>query len=99
MLCVQPIFIRPSETTKTADEARSRFAHLDGDHLTYLNVFHAFKQHVQDGVKPTKFCSDNFISVRALKAAEVVREQLKRTMDLLNLPMVTTDFQDKEYYP
>lgn len=29
---------------KTADEAKMRFAHIDGDHLTLLNVYHAFKQ-------------------------------------------------------
>lgn len=29
---------------KQADEAKMRFAHIDGDHLTLLNVYHAFKQ-------------------------------------------------------
>lgn len=27
-----------------ADEAKMRFSHIDGDHLTLLNVYHAFKQ-------------------------------------------------------
>merc|ERR1719499_1787275 len=81
MLSVNPVFTRPSGSAKQADEARSRFAHLDGDHLTLLNVFHAFKQHVQDGVDPVKFCGENFINPRALSAAERIREKLKACMD------------------
>jgi len=37
-------FVRPREAQKAADEAKSRFAHIDGDHLTLLNVYHAYKQ-------------------------------------------------------
>ena len=36
--------MRPNEVRKEADEAKMRFAHIDGDHLTYLNVYHAYKQ-------------------------------------------------------
>jgi len=99
MLSVSPVFLRPAGARKVADEAKHRFAHLDGDHLTLLNVFHAYKQHMQDGVDGAKFCGENFISQQSMKMAELVREQLKRTMDQLSLQMVSTDFQDKEYYP
>ncbi|VDK32233.1 unnamed protein product [Anisakis simplex] len=44
MLSVPQCFVRPAETKKAADEAKARFAHIDGDHLTLLNVYHAFKQ-------------------------------------------------------
>lgn len=99
MLSVPLVFIRPNDGAKEANEAKNRFAHLDGDHLTLLNVFHAYKQHMQDGVDPANFCYDNYINVRSMKSAESVRDQLKRTMERLNLPMVSTDFHDKEYYP
>ena len=36
--------MRPNEAKKAADEAKMKFAHIDGDHLTILNVYHAFKQ-------------------------------------------------------
>lgn len=36
-------FVRPRDSQKQADEAKARFAHEDGDHLTLLNVFHAYK--------------------------------------------------------
>lgn len=41
---VPQCFVRPNEAKKAADEAKMRFAHIDGDHLTLLNVYHAFKQ-------------------------------------------------------
>eukprot|EP00061_Rhincodon_typus_P016305 g44446.t1 len=44
MLSVPQCFVRPTEAKKAADEAKMRFAHIDGDHLTLLNVYHAFKQ-------------------------------------------------------
>ena len=36
--------MRPNDAKKQADEAKMRFAHIDGDHLTLLNVYHAYKQ-------------------------------------------------------
>lgn len=44
MLLVPQCFVRPNEAKKASDEAKMRFAHIDGDHLTLLNVYHAFKQ-------------------------------------------------------
>lgn len=41
---VPQCFVRPNDVKKQADEAKMRFAHIDGDHLTLLNVYHAFKQ-------------------------------------------------------
>lgn len=41
---VPQCFVRPNDVKKAADEAKMRFAHIDGDHLTLLNVYHAFKQ-------------------------------------------------------
>jgi len=99
MLSVPMIFVRPKEAAKDADECKQRFSHLDGDHLTMLNVFHAYKQHTTEGVDPGTFCYDNYVNARSLKSAESVREQLKRTMERLNIIMVSTDFHDKEYYP
>ncbi|GFX38352.1 pre-mRNA-splicing factor ATP-dependent RNA helicase DHX15 [Trichonephila clavipes] len=44
MLSVPQCFVRPNEAKQAADDAKMRFAHIDGDHLTLLNVYHAFKQ-------------------------------------------------------
>jgi len=98
-LSVGPVFLRPSGSHKAADEAKARFVHADGDHLTLLNAFHAFKGQVQSGVVAEKFCSEQFLNLRALQAAEGVRETLRLTMESLGLQMVSTEFTDKEYYP
>lgn len=94
MLSVPQCFVRPTEAKKAADEAKARFAHIDGDHLTLLNVYHAFKQSHED----VQWCYDNFVNYRALKNADNVRTQLARIMDKYNLKRVSTDFKSKDYY-
>ncbi|KAI4340255.1 hypothetical protein MLD38_025114 [Melastoma candidum] len=87
-------FIRPREAQKAADEAKSRFGHIDGDHLTLLNVYHAYKQNNED----PSWCYENFINHRALKSADNVRQQLVRIMGRFNLKMCSTDFSSRDYY-
>jgi pre-mRNA-splicing factor ATP-dependent RNA helicase DHX15/PRP43 len=94
MLSVPQCFMRPNEAKKQADEAKARFAHIDGDHLTLLNVYHAFKQNHED----VQWCFDNFINYRALKNADDVRVQLARIMDKFKLKRVSTDFNSRDYY-
>ncbi len=44
-IVVPNVFVRPKEAQKAADDAKARFIHQDGDHLTLLNAYHAFKSH------------------------------------------------------
>nr|XP_016849666.1 PREDICTED: pre-mRNA-splicing factor ATP-dependent RNA helicase DHX15 [Anolis carolinensis] len=94
MLSVPQCFVRPTEAKKAADEAKMRFAHIDGDHLTLLNVYHAFKQNHES----VQWCYDNFINYRSLMSADNVRQQLSRIMDRFNLPRRSTDFTSRDYY-
>lgn len=94
MLSVPQCFIRPTEVKKAADESKMRFAHIDGDHLTLLNVYHAFKQNHES----SQWCYDNFINYRSLMSADNVRQQLSRIMDRFNLPRRSTDFTSRDYY-
>ncbi|CAH8586699.1 unnamed protein product [Heterobilharzia americana] len=94
MLSVPQCFVRPADAKKTADEAKMRFAHIDGDHLTMLNVYHAFKQNHED----PQWCYDNFINFRSLKSADNVRVQLSRIMDRFSLRRSSTDFTSRDYY-
>uniref|UniRef100_A0A915MWC7 RNA helicase n=1 Tax=Meloidogyne javanica TaxID=6303 RepID=A0A915MWC7_MELJA len=94
MLSVPQCFVRPNEIKKQADEAKARFAHIDGDHLTLLNVYHAFKQSRDD----PQWCYQNFINFRSLKNADDVRTQLARIMDKFNLKRVSADFNSRDYY-
>jgi len=94
MLSVQQVFMRPNDAKKSADEAKMKFAHIDGDHLTMLNVYHAFKQNHEE----PQWCYDNFLNLRSLKQADNVRQQLARIMDRFNLKRTSTDFNSREYY-
>ena len=43
MLSVPAVFLRPKEAAREADDAKAKFSHVDGDHLSFLNVYHAWK--------------------------------------------------------
>lgn len=94
MLSVPQVFVRPPEAKKAADEAKDRFAHVDGDHLTLLNIYHAYKQNNGD----QKWCWDNFLNARSIKAADSIRQQLVKIMQKSQLKLVSTDFSSKDYY-
>ncbi|KAK8718178.1 hypothetical protein V6N13_045421 [Hibiscus sabdariffa] len=94
MLSVPNCFVRPREAQKAADEAKARFGHIDGDHLTLLNVYHAYKQNNED----QSWCYENFINHRALKSADNVRQQLVRIIARFNLKLCSTDFNSRDYY-
>ncbi|KAI9809929.1 MAG: DEAH-box ATP-dependent RNA helicase prp43 [Sarcosagium campestre] len=97
LLSVPQIFQRPSSSRKRADEMKGLFAHPDGDHLTMLNVYHAFKgSEVQKN--PKQWCYDHFLSLRALQSADNVRQQLKRIMETHEVELVSTPFEHKKYY-
>ena len=87
-------FMRPREAARQADEAKARFQHVDGDHLTLLNVYHAYKQNGED----KNWAYENFLSHRSLVSAANVRKQLTRIMERVQLPFVSTPFQSKDYY-
>ena len=97
LLSVPQIFVRPASARKRADEMKSLFAHPDGDHLTMLNVYHAFKApEAQNNMK--QWCHDHFVSLRALQSADNVRQQLKRIMETHEIELVSAPFEDKNYY-
>jgi pre-mRNA-splicing factor ATP-dependent RNA helicase DHX15/PRP43 len=97
LLSVPQIFVRPAAARKRADEMKELFAHPDGDHLTMLNCYHAFKS--PDAQKdPKQWCYDHFLSYRALQQADNVRMQLKRIMESREIELMSTPFEDKKYY-
>jgi len=97
LLSVPQIFVRPASARKRADEMKALFAHPDGDHLTMLNAYHAFKG-PEAQADPHGWCRTHFLSLRALQSADNVRSQLKRIMEKHELELLSTSFEDKEYY-
>ncbi|KAI4716192.1 pre-mRNA-splicing factor ATP-dependent RNA helicase PRP43 [Aureobasidium sp. EXF-10727] len=97
LLSVPNVFVRPNSARKRADEMKDLFAHPDGDHLTILNVYHAFKSPAAQE-NPKQWCHDHFLSYRALQQADNVRMQLKRIMERNEIELMSTPFEDKKYY-
>lgn len=85
---------REQEAAKRADEAKAQFAHVDGDHLTLLNVYHAYKQNGEG----KDWCYENFVNSRSMASAENVRQQLERMLRKMDVPLVSTDFKSPDYY-
>jgi pre-mRNA-splicing factor ATP-dependent RNA helicase DHX15/PRP43 len=97
MLSVPNCFVRPRDKQREADDAKEQFVHSDGDHLTLLNVFHAFKTWQSRG-EEKDMCYNNWLNYRSLKSAESVRDQLSRICTRLNVNLVSTPFSDRNYY-
>jgi pre-mRNA-splicing factor ATP-dependent RNA helicase DHX15/PRP43 len=97
LLSVPQVFVRPANQRKRADEMKELFSHTDGDHLTMLNVYHAFKSDAAQE-NPKQWCHDHFLSYRSLQQADNVRLQLRRIMEREELELMSTPFEDKKYY-
>lgn len=95
LLSVQQVFMRPKDAAKAADEAKAKFSHIAGDHLTLLNAYHAYQQAKCD----KDWCWEHFLDHRALKSADNVRTQLERIMRKQGMAMKATDFTSRDYYP
>ena len=99
LLSVPQVFMRPAASRKWADEAKAHFQHPDSDHLTLLNAYHAFKGEEHKGTTDMrKWCHEFFLSFRHLQSADNVRKQLKSYMESHDVELVSTAFDDKEYY-
>ncbi|KRX06739.1 P-loop containing nucleoside triphosphate hydrolase [Pseudocohnilembus persalinus] len=94
LLSVPNVFIRPKDQQVMADEARSKFVHPDGDHLTMMNAYFAFKQKGKD----TNWCYQNFLNHRSLTAAEHIENQLRQIMVKQGIQQASAQHGSPEYY-
>ncbi|CAL8099006.1 unnamed protein product [Orchesella dallaii] len=85
MLSVQNVFYRPKDKQQLADQRKAKFHQTEGDHLTLLAVYNAWKN---NKFAPA-WCYENFIQVRTLKRAQDVRKQLLGIMDRHKLDVVS----------
>eukprot|EP00004_Rigifila_ramosa_P019964 TRINITY_DN5154_c0_g1_i1.p1 TRINITY_DN5154_c0_g1~~TRINITY_DN5154_c0_g1_i1.p1 ORF type:complete len:709 (-),score=178.13 TRINITY_DN5154_c0_g1_i1:47-2173(-) len=94
MLSVPQVFVRPKEHGKAADEAKSQFNHVDGDHLTLLAAYQHYKLNGGD----VGWCHANFINHRNMKSAENVVQQLTSLMLKFNIPLRSPEMNSPEYF-
>ena len=85
MLSAQNIFYRPREKQAQADQRKAKFAQPEGDHITLLAVYEAWK--ASGFSKP--WCFENFIQERSMRRAQDVRKQLVAIMDRYKLDLVS----------
>lgn len=71
------IFYRPKDKLVHADTARKNFFHVDGDHLTLMNVYTEWAGTDYS----SQWCYENFIQYRSLKRARDIRDQLVGLME------------------
>ena len=85
MLSVENVFYRPKEKQAQADQKKSRFHQVEGDHLTLLAVYEAWK----NSKFSNAWCYENFIQSRAMRRAQDIRKQLLGIMDRFKLDVVS----------
>ncbi|KAI3447144.1 hypothetical protein Pfo_003809 [Paulownia fortunei] len=79
------IFYRPREKQAQADQKRAKFFQPEGDHLTLLAVYEAWKAKNFSG----PWCFENFVQSGSLRRAQDVRKQLLSIMDKYKLDVVS----------
>lgn len=85
MLSVQNIWFRPKDQQALADQKKAKFNQVEGDHITLLAVYNAWKNHAFSA----SWCRDNFVQHRSLKRAQEVRRQLLNMMDRHRLDIIS----------
>jgi len=77
MLSVENVFYRPKEKQAQADQKKARFHQPEGDHLTLLSVYEAWK----NSRFSNPWCHENFVQARSIRRAQDVRKQLVGILD------------------
>ena len=85
MLSVQNVFYRPKDKQAVADQKKSNFHQPEGDHLTLLAVYNAWKNNRMSN----SWCYENFVQSRSLRRADDIRRQMLGIMDRHKLDVVS----------
>lgn len=78
------LFHDATETREAAAEARLKFRHPSGDHMTALNVLNAYEDVKKSSGKKherREWCRAQFVNERCLSEALDIREQLRGVCD------------------
>ncbi|EXJ80170.1 hypothetical protein A1O1_08312 [Capronia coronata CBS 617.96] len=76
------VWFHHSGEKNAMDLSRRKFAAEEGDHLTLLNVYHAF---VSKGRKEARWCHENHLNFKSMQRAVSVRNQLRRYLERLGV--------------
>ncbi|KAG5718719.1 putative ATP-dependent RNA helicase prh1 [Termitomyces sp. T112] len=82
------LFIDITEQRELAAEARCKFRHIAGDHLTILNAVRAYEEIAAGNISKVvrhDWCRKHFINERTILEAADIRNQLRQTCDRLKI--------------
>ena len=82
VLSVESVFYVPNGKHELVDAAKRKFAAVEGDHITLLKVFNAFKSMKGDKA----WCREHFINARVMRTVAETRRQLLEVATRLGLP-------------
>jgi ATP-dependent RNA helicase DHX8/PRP22 len=85
MLSVENPFYRPKDKSAQADVKKAKFFQAEGDHLTLLSVYEAWKT----SKFSNPWCHENFLQARAMRRAQDVRKQLVSVLDRYKMDTAT----------
>ena len=77
-------FILPPNEEMEARKAHHRFRDMQGDFVTYLNIFNAYKQ----SDNKEKFCKKNYLDERVMAEIDNINYQLTQIVSDMNIPIV-----------
>lgn len=85
MLSVPNVFYRPKERQDEADAQREKFWVHESDHLTYLQVYSAWKANkFSDG-----WCIKHFLHAKSLRRAKEIRDQLLDIVKMQKMNLIS----------
>ncbi|KAL3687773.1 hypothetical protein R1sor_014082 [Riccia sorocarpa] len=91
MLSVQSIWVSSKGRQRELDDARDSFAVVEGDHVTYLNVYESFLRAKQS----PQWCHQHLINYQAMKTVVDVRKQLSRLLQQLGFTLKSCEGDTK----
>ena len=83
ILSGESILVTPVAKREEALAARKKFASSEGDHITYLKIFRAFKS----AQNQKEWCLQNFVNWRQMRFAAEVRKQLMELCRKEDIPV------------
>ncbi|XP_021943178.1 ATP-dependent RNA helicase DHX8 [Folsomia candida] len=81
----QNLFVNSKKVRVLANEKKAQFNHPDGDHLTLLKVYNAWRLNYYE----REWCRKNFVQYRSLVEAGEIRAQLSDMVESHGLPLLS----------
>ena len=91
LLQVQSVFVRITSGAAAlkARVERRKFEVSEGDLLTMLNVYSAYREVVESEKSSKAWCNEHFVNHKAMKRVTEIRTHMLKLLEKLNVPVVS----------